>query len=168
MSGTVGDGTLGLRAVLGELTGLSGINREYLLDRLRLPQPRLTLGQGLRGIAHAAVDISDGLVADLGHICNASGLGASVHVDKIPLSDAAAELIGAGGADLLPALLTGGDDYELLFTVAPEDRDRVVALGARLNVLITEIGRMGEGESVTGLDSHDVPLTVQQSGYRHL
>ncbi|NQV21203.1 MAG: thiamine-phosphate kinase [Rhodospirillales bacterium] len=167
VSGTVGDGTLGLRAVLGELTGLSGINRAYLLDRLRLPQPRLTLGQGLRGVARAAVDISDGLVADLGHICNASGLGASVHVDKIPLSGAATELLGAGGVDLLPALLTGGDDYELLFTVAPEDRDRVVALGARLNVPITEIGRMVEGESVTVLDSHDVPLAFQQSGYRH-
>ncbi len=167
VSGTVGDGALGLRAVLGELTGLSGIHRAYLLERFRLPRPRLTLGQSLRGIAHAAVDISDGLVADLGHICVASGLGASVCVNKIPLSDAATEFLGVGGADLLPPLLTGGDDYELLFTVAPEDRDRVVALGEELDVPVTEIGRMVEGESVTVLGPHDVPLTFQQSGYRH-
>ena len=87
--------------------------RAFLIERYRLPQPRLALGQALRGIASAAIDVSDGLVADLGHILETSGVGAELHADALPLSAAARDLPGARDA-----ALSGGDDYELLFTGA--------------------------------------------------
>ena len=111
VSGTIGDGTLGLRVASGGLTDLSESHRAYLADRYRLPRPRVALGQGLRGIVHAATDVSDGLIADLGHICEASGLGAQVQAADIPISLAArAVLEGRNGAELAD-LVTGGDDY---------------------------------------------------------
>ncbi|MGH7125274.1 MAG: thiamine-phosphate kinase, partial [Stellaceae bacterium] len=115
VSGTLGDGALGLKALRGELSELSPAHRDFLTDRYRLPRPRLNLGRALVGIAHAMMDISDGLVADLRHICETSGVGAVVEAERLPLSPAARAAISADGS-LVMAVLAGGDDYELLFT----------------------------------------------------
>ncbi len=113
VTGTIGDGALGLAVAQGRLVDPTG----FLLDRYRLPQPRV--GFALAGIASAGMDVSDGLVQDLGHICRASGLSADVFAGKVPLSDAAR----AAGPDWLVTCLTGGDDYELLLAVPPARSD---------------------------------------------
>jgi thiamine-monophosphate kinase len=115
--------------------------RAYLIERYRLPRPRLALGQALRGIASAAIDISDGLVADLGHILETSGVGAELRADALPRSPAARDLAGARDA-----ALAGGDDYELLFTAPQGARAQVEALAAPLGLALTRVGSIQPGE----------------------
>ena len=124
VSGTLGDAALGLKVLQGALD-VTEPARTFLIERYRLPQPRLALGQALRGIASAAIDVSDGLVADLGHILETSGVGAALHADALPLSEAARDLPGARDA-----ALAGGDDYELLFTAPSKRRAEIAALCA--------------------------------------
>ncbi|MFO0995147.1 MAG: thiamine-phosphate kinase [Alphaproteobacteria bacterium] len=166
VSGTLGDGALGLAVARGGLTNLPESLRNALLDRYRVPRPRMTLGPRLIGIAHAALDVSDGLVADLGHICECSGLRAVVDAASVPLSEAAARALAEDGS-LRSRILAGGDDYEILFT-APEDSAAALArLAGELEVPITRIGRMVEGTGVTVLDSQGRPIPLSHEGYRH-
>ena len=147
VSGTIGDGALGLRAARGE------IDDAWLADRYRLPQPRLALGRALRGVATACMDVSDGLVQDLGHLCRASGCGAVLEVARVPLS------ASARGAD--PALLlTGGDDYELLFAAPPG------AVPAGMGA--TRIGHFTAGPAdVVVLDEDGRPMQLAVPGWSH-
>jgi thiamine-monophosphate kinase len=115
VSGTLGDGALGLRVLRGEVAPDAA---GHLARRYRLPEPRLALGVALSGVATAAMDVSDGLAQDLGHICRASGCGAVVEAAALPLSDAARAAVAADPA-LLSLALSGGDDYELLFAAPP-------------------------------------------------
>ncbi|MCZ6744829.1 MAG: thiamine-phosphate kinase, partial [Alphaproteobacteria bacterium] len=124
VSGCIGDGALGLMALEGRAGELAAAHRDYVIDRYRLPRPRLALGQRLVGLAHGVIDVSDGLIADLGHICQTSRLGAKIEGASLPLSDAARAAL-ADDPGLLATLVTGGDDYELLFTIAPEARGSV-------------------------------------------
>ncbi|MEZ5824119.1 MAG: thiamine-phosphate kinase [Geminicoccaceae bacterium] len=132
VTGTLGDSALGLRVLDG--LAASEEARSYLADRYRLPRPRTTIGPALCGIATSAIDISDGLVADLGHILERSGTGAVIEAAKLPLSAHACSLPGARDAALY-----GGDDYELLFTVPPE---RLGELPGTDGVPITVIGHV--------------------------
>jgi thiamine-monophosphate kinase len=168
VSGTIGDGVLGLMALRGELGTLDAADRAALALRYRRPQPRLELGAPLleRRLATAGLDVSDGLVADLGHICEQSQLAATVDVARVPLSDAARRAIASDPA-LLAAAIAGGDDYELVFTIAPEDREAVRALGRELELPITEIGVMVAGQGVTVLDPSGVPMRPGRSGWQH-
>lgn len=150
VSGTLGDAALGLES-----------NDAFLKRRYRLPEPRVALGQRLRGIASACMDISDGLAQDLGHICEASGIGAVIHRPLLPLSDAAKQHPLAHDA-----ALSGGDDYELLFTAPPEKENTVAALAKELNLPLTRIGEMVSGKEVAVLDEAGKPLKVKP-GYRH-
>jgi len=137
VSGTIGDATLGLAAVMGEIEDPDG----RLAYRYRLPEPRLDLGETLRRHATAAADVSDGLIADARHIAEASGVGLTIDLDRIPLSGAAATWL-EGQADLGGALLrlgTGGDDYEVVCTMAS---------GVRKPPGFTVIGEVREGEGV--------------------
>jgi len=146
VSGTIGDGALGLRAARGE------IDSAWLADRYRLPQPRLALGRALRGIATACMDVSDGLVQDLGHLCRASGCGAVLRAATVPLSAA------ARGADLA-LLITGGDDYELLFAMPP---------GAAPPQGATRIGDFLQGPpEVLVLDEAGRRMTLAGPGWSH-
>jgi thiamine-monophosphate kinase len=166
ISGTIGDAALGLRALRGELAGMSAAAREHLIDRYRLPRPRPELGLRLRGLAHASLDVSDGLVADLDHICAVSRVGAEIEAARLPLSDAAQAALEVEPA-LLKSILTGGDDYEILFTT-PAGRDTgVAAAAAAASVPVTQIGRIVEGRGirVVGLDGK--PLPIADGGYRH-
>jgi thiamine-monophosphate kinase len=140
--------------------------REFLVHRYRLPQPRLALGRRLVGTAHAMMDVSDGLVADLGHICEVSQVAAVVEAARLPLSAAARSAIAAAPARLTAAL-AGGDDYELLFTAAPGASAALAALAAELGVGITAIGRIEAGSGVTVLDDDGKAITLPVTGYQH-
>lgn len=164
VSGTIGDGALGLRVLRGEVPGDA---EGHLVRRYRLPEPRLALGQAIAGLAHAGLDVSDGLVQDLGHLCRAAGCGAEIEAGAVPLSAAARAALDADPA-LLPVLLAGGDDYELLFAAAAADRAAVEARAAAAGVAVTRIGRFVAGAAevaVRGADGR--PLALPRGGWSH-
>jgi thiamine-monophosphate kinase len=167
LSGTIGDAVLGLRLLMGRCSeGISEKHSAFLIDRYHLPQPRVGLGPKLIGLANAAMDISDGLVGDLEHICKASGVGARIEADKIPLSPAAQAGIASGLAKL-EELITGGDDYELLFAI-PESRSfQLEALAKEGDILLTVIGSIIDGQGVEVIDRSGRPMTFGSQGYRH-
>jgi len=161
VTGTIGDSALGLGLLQGKIrTALLSDHRHWLEQRYFLPEPKLELGAALRGIAHAAMDISDGLVQDLEHICKASGVGATLYTQQLPLSNAADELIKTD-AHLWQHILNGGDDYEILFT-APTSKQSVLA-----TFPVTAIGEITTGNGVTVVDESGKPVTVTRKGYRH-
>ncbi len=156
VTGTIGDAVLGLQARQGTLHDPSG----YLTDRSMLPTPRM--GLRLAGIVSAAIDVSDGLVQDLGHICRTSNLTASIHAHLVPKSPAAALL----GENYLEARLTGGDDYELLLVAPPGNADRLVTACGVLP--ITRIGSMSRGVAhVITLDQSGSLISILQPGWQH-
>ncbi len=161
VTGTIGDAALGLKALQGEIAPDA-----TLIERYRFPVPRLSVGKALRGLATTAADISDGLIADLGHICAASGLGAVLSQADIPLSPAAAAMVTAKPA-LWQDILAGGDDYELVFTAAPERHAEILALSKDLGARISKVGTMAPdlGVKVVGVDGH--PVHLAGTGYRH-
>ena len=166
VSGTIGDAYLGLRLLRGEYSELSPEHRVYLVRRFQTPDPRTELGPLLCAIAHAMIDVSDGLLADLGHICETSKVAAIVELDLVPLSPAA-EVIVERDPAIRPRLATGGDDYELLFAAPADAAERIVALSSRLNVPIARIGRIEPGAGVRLADAHGRAIAVEQAGYRH-
>ena len=166
VSGTIGDAALGLRAVRGELAGLAPADRAALAERFRLPEPRLALGAALVGLAGAAIDVSDGLVADLGHLCAESGLAARIAADAVPLSAAARRALDGGEATIAD-LVTGGDDYELLFCAPQPERGAIDALGRRLGLALTRIGTMEAGQGVVVVGADGRPLPLARAGYTH-
>lgn len=168
VSGTIGDAALGLRLRRGEASKLDAAASAGLLARHQLPTPRLALGRilaarGWDGPACAAIDVSDGLVADLGHICEASGAGAEIQAGSVPISAAARAALTSGKAGLAD-LLTGGDDYELCFTLPAGAPAPDVAI---TEIACTRIGRIvaGAGVRVLAADGHALPLP--RTGFRH-
>ncbi len=162
VSGVIGDGVLGLRAARGQLDGLAEGDRRHLAGRYHLPTPRTELGQALRGQATAAADVSDGLIGDLGHICRASGVGATVSVDTVPLSDAARAAIALDPA-LEAEAVAGGDDYELVFTAPATARDTLLRIADDLDCPLTEIGAIVEGKTVASVGSDGRPVSLPQA-----
>ncbi|MBE7636923.1 thiamine-phosphate kinase [Sneathiella sp. P13V-1] len=167
VSGTIGDGALGLKAALEELPKLSDRQRAWLDGRYRLPTPRNILGPRLLGKASACIDISDGLLADLGHICKQSKVGAEIQRSAIPLSDAAKALVETDES-YWQDILAGGDDYELLFTLPPEKADEIQRLSNECGVPICQIGLLGEGEDIIVRDSAGQPMEFANRGWQHL
>lgn len=166
VSGTLGDAALGL-AILNQTLTLTNLTyREFLISRYHLPQPRIALGQALRSLATAGMDISDGLVQDLGHITRCSGVGAEIDAEAIPLSEAA-KVVMEGYPDHGQAALSGGDDYELLFTVPPAQEVPLQELAKTLSCKITCIGKVVAGQGVSVYDAERKPITVKNAGYRH-
>jgi thiamine-monophosphate kinase len=161
VSGTLGDAALGLKVLQGELD-VTAQARAHLTGRYRLPQPRLALGRALRGIAHAAIDVSDGLLADLGHILETSGVGAELRADALPLSAAARNLPGARDA-----ALSGGDDYELLFTAPADAREAIAAVDEQLDLPLTRIGEIHSGNGLRVLDAAGQEIQVEHAGWQH-
>ena len=136
-----------------------------LRARLDKPAPRVALGSALAGIAHAAIDVSDGLVADLGHVCAASGVAAEFDVDALPASQALqASFDGELRRELQAA---GGDDYELCFTAAAGMRETVERAAADAGVQVTRIGRIVEGEGVRAHTAQGMAWSPSIAGYRH-
>ena len=166
VSGSLGDAALGLQVLDGKLEGLGAQAAAYLTDRYRLPRPRLALGQRLIDLASAAMDVSDGLVADLGHICETSGVAATIDVSRAPLSDAARAAL-ARAPEFDATVLTGGDDYELVFTVAPAREATIEVLAAELKLTLTRIGETAAGAGVEVVDAAGRPVEVTTPGYIH-
>ncbi len=169
VSGTIGDAALGLKALGGELKGLSPVHEGFLLDRYHRPEPRLELGRRLAGVAGAAIDVSDGLAADLGHICAASKVSAAIEAFMVPLSEAARSALEKG-ASSIAAVLGGGDDYELLFTAPPKAALDIERISAELGLPITPIGHIKEGNDgggVTVVDENGNQIALPDNGYRH-
>ena len=167
MTGPIGDAYLGLKCLDGTFEDVQ--DRNVFIGCYHLPQPRTDLSGVLRDYAHAAMDISDGLVADLGHLCRASGVSAVCHLGDIPFSDAARLLIRDGHVTE-EDLLTGGDDYELLVSVSPAHQDMFLAAAHDKNIHPVRIGGIVEpGEApVQILGDGRTPLCFQKGGWRHL
>ena len=169
VSGTIGDGTLGLNVALGQMADVG--DADVLLDRYRLPRPRATLGPALVGHATSALDISDGLVQDAGHIARQSKVTLTLDAPNIPVSDAAKYVLDQDPG-LMHRVLTGGDDYEILFTAPTATQDVIREIGLDCDVPLTRIGRVSEpsddGPAVIVLDRHGQPLDdLGEGGWRH-
>jgi thiamine-monophosphate kinase len=163
VSGSLGDARLALEVFRGSL-GLPGAQFDSVRLAMEQPQPRLALGLALRGLATAAIDLSDGLVGDLGHILQRSGVGAVVDVDALPRSAVLAE---QSRAVQLECLLAGGDDYELLFSAASERRDEVLAAGRAAGVAVTRCGSIDAGRGLRVVDGQGQPVTIAVRGFDH-
>ena len=149
VSGTVGDARLALEVFRGTRS-LDAAPFDVVRKAMEQPQPRVALGLALRGLASSAIDVSDGLLGDLGHVLRRSGVGATVEVDAVPRS----AVLAAQPADLQrECTLAGGDDYELIFTAAPVDADRVHAAGRTAGVRVTRIGRIEAGKALVLVDA---------------
>ncbi len=157
VTGTIGDGALGLQALQGEVPDPDG----WLAGRYRLPVPRL--GLALHGVVSACMDISDGLVQDLGHLCRAAGLGAVIEAALVPRSPAAL----AAGAPWMATCLTGGDDYELLMAVPPNRAGALMAAASAQGCQMTRIGRFEAGSEVRVLDGSGMAISLDRLGWSH-
>ena len=155
VTGTIGDAALGLLARQGEIPDPTG----HLSARYGLPQPRLGL---LRpGLVHAAMDVSDGLVQDIGHLARAAGLGAEIWADAVPLSDA------ARAAGMLELCLTGGDDYELVMAISPDQQQALADAARERDMAVHRAGRFVPRPGVRVLDASGIEVRVGRDGWSH-
>ncbi|NID17075.1 thiamine-phosphate kinase [Luteibacter yeojuensis] len=161
VTGTLGDAAAGLRC----LAEPDASAYAALVERLNRPTPRVSAGQALRGIATACIDVSDGLVADLGHICAASGVGADIDAEMLPRSSAL--LTHFADADALDFALAGGDDYELCFTVPADRAGEVGATLARLGCGAARVGRIVEDAGVRVFDARGNLYEPARAGWNH-
>jgi thiamine-monophosphate kinase len=167
VSGRVGDASLALAATAGR-TEVDAESLALLARRLDEPQPRVALGVALRGVASSALDISDGLTGDLGHVLKASRVGATLDLAAIPCADALrAKLLGSERELALGLLLAGGDDYELCFTASPAMRERVDAIGRALGLPLTPIGSINVDTALVVNDEHGTPLAALPPAFDH-
>lgn len=160
VTGTIGDAYLGLLALTerGSIAAQSSGKRDDLIARYRLPEPRVALAQAIARFASASMDVSDGLAQDAGKIAAASRAALRIAAARIPVSD-------AGRAADIAELVSGGDDYEILFTAAPERRGAIDAAGRAANVPVTRIGAVEEGAGATILGAEGTVLPIK--GWRH-
>ncbi|HEY7986436.1 MAG TPA: thiamine-phosphate kinase [Methylophilaceae bacterium] len=162
VTGRLGNAALGLAALKGEVPA-DGL--EECIAALHTPQPRIELGIALRGTAHAAIDISDGLMADLGHILKRSRRGADIRLNDIPRSASISSMMRQPLG--MHCLLAGGDDYELCFTAPKRHDDRIVGLRDTLNIPIARIGSITSTNELRLLDGYGKPIEFDESGYDH-
>ena len=167
VSGSVGDARLALEVMRGQLS-LSASDFESCRQRMEQPQPRIALGLALRGVANACIDVSDGLAGDLGHVLKASQVGAVLTTDWV--QDSAAISVAMQSlpfARRLDMALAGGDDYELLFTAAPEQAEAVQHAANEAYVSVTCIGRITTGSGLQVLDLQGVPMSRRFASFDH-
>ena len=162
VSGELGGAALGLRYARGEVP-LPQAGAEACLTRLHQPQPRLALGRELVGLAHAAIDVSDGLLADLGHIIERSRLGAQIELARLPLESA----VRNASEGLVECALSGGDDYELCFTAPLAARQAVMVAGQRVDTQVTRIGTVVPGLGVRVLQADGEEMQIKRTGFDH-
>jgi thiamine-monophosphate kinase len=169
VTGTIGDGGLGLLAAQGRISGLSEADKRWLIGRYQLPQPRAAASRMIAEHATAAIDVSDGLVADSGHIAKASGFRLDIDAAAIPLSDPARRWLQtqADQAVGLRRLFSAGDDYEVLFCAAPRSEQIIIDMAARIEVSVTKVGAVSPGHDVgiKGPDGKLMGLAI--TGWSH-
>ena len=164
VSGNIGDAALAVAHRHGRVV-LAEADYHEAVMRLYEPTPRVQLGQALRGMATSAIDISDGLLADLGHICRLSGVGATVDLGSIPVS-AIGQKHSSSDAGLT-AIVAGGDDYELCFTAPANARESIAELTDMLGIPLTRIGQVKRGKGVSLLGADGKPVRVDGRGFDH-
>lgn len=161
VSGKLGQAALGLANLQGKFK-FYGEVRDECLKALHQPQPRVSLGLALRGIANSAIDISDGLLADLGHILERSNVGAEIEIEALPIVDDGVEKDVAQ-----QCALAGGDDYELCFTAPESQRDVLMALAEQLKFPLTRIGHIKAALGCVVRDSEGKTIQIEKGGYDH-
>jgi thiamine-monophosphate kinase len=167
ISGQLGDAALAIAALTGRTT-LAADTLAACRARLEMPMARIALGEALRGVATAALDVSDGLTGDLGHILARSNVGATIDLAAVPHSHALAEkLAGAERALALECVLAGGDDYELCFTAPPAAAPRIAAIAVEVGVALARVGSVTTGAGLVVLDNRGTPLPVLPRGFDH-
>ena len=167
VSGALGDAALALAALTGRVT-LHSDALAAARERLETPTPRIALGIALRGVATAALDVSDGLTGDLGHILEQSGVGARIELAAVPRSQALARLLaGAQRSLALEWLLAGGDDYELCFTAPRAAARRVAAIASETGVALTRIGEIVANKGLVVCDEHGAALPALPRAFDH-
>ena len=166
LTGVIGDAALALSLI--KTKGLDSVSKNFpvLLERYRLPQPRTVLAPDLRQIASACIDISDGLAADLEHICKTSGIAADIKISLLPISDAARVLIKEDKKKW-ETIISGGDDFELLFTAQPKFSSVIKRLSKEKNIQINCIGKTKKGSGVRFFDSKGKLFAVKKRGWQH-
>ena len=177
VTGTIGDAAYGLQILQGAHEKLSEADKSYLVSRYQIPVPRIFLAQNLGDTIHAATGISNGLLMDLNKICQASSLQGFIRKDKIPLSSSLLNLFKMYDEDdhLMQQVLSGGNDYELIFSASPGEGDHIDYLSKRYKVPITCIGHLGMRTETVGSQDNHVSLMdengkimeVQNLGYTH-
>ena len=169
-TGTIGDAALGLvlrqDAAAAGRWKLNADMRDYLLGRYLLPQPRTAIAEALRRHASAAMDVSDGLAGDVAKLCRASGVSADVAIADVPLSPAAREVVAAEPA-LIETILTGGDDFEVIATVAPDRLEALRREAAAAGVTMTRIGTVRAGQGAHFRDADGRALVFRRPSYSH-
>ncbi|MDR3506407.1 MAG: thiamine-phosphate kinase [Caulobacteraceae bacterium] len=168
VSGTIGDGALGLQAAQGRLAGLDQADLDWLAGRYRRPEPRLNLRPALRDHVHAAADVSDGLVADAGRLAIASGLALELDLAAMPLSPPARRWLALQPDPVAArlALATGGDDYEVICTAALDEAQPLCEAASTVGTPLTVIGCVTTGQGVVTRHGREA-LSVARAGYRH-
>jgi thiamine-monophosphate kinase len=166
VSGTIGDASLGLALRNGASWQLSDAQRQHLVSRYALPQPRNALSEVVRSHASAAMDVSDGLVGDFAKLCRTSKVAAAIEVNHVPLSDAAKAVLAADPA-MLETALTGGDDYEIVCTVPAANADGFRAAARATQVAVTEIGEIKAGEGVRFLEAGGQAISFKRASFSH-
>lgn len=166
VTGTIGDGGLGLRAAQVPIEDIPVSANRYLVQRYRTPEPRLAFGLGLGKLAHAAMDVSDGLLQDLGKLAAASGLAAELDLARVPLSTPAKKLHSLGHYAPERAIVAG-DDYEILFTAPRTSAPALLALAKRTRTQITPIGHLAKGKGVIVRGADPQLLAALPQGYDH-
>ncbi len=161
VTGFLGDAGSGLR----HITKNNELNTDYLVARFQQPQPRLSFGQAIRAYANSAIDISDGLLADLSHILEKSKVGACINIDDIPCSP---QLIAIEGKnEALNLALTAGDDYELCFTASSDNHEQIMRCATQHQLLVTRIGTITSECLLKLNDANGNPVVVSSHGYQH-
>ena len=163
VSGVLGDAALAL-AHLQRRVELMPLEAASCLPRLRVPQPRIALGLALRGVASSAIDISDGLLADLGHILECSGVGAEIHFEALPLSAVASRHIQQEVVQ--NCVLAGGEDYELCFTAAPERHAEVLSIAQQIGLPLACIGVVKDKTGLSVFQAGQT-MTIKATGFDH-
>jgi thiamine-monophosphate kinase len=167
VSGTLGDARLALEVFRGGAS-LTAAEFAAVRQRMERPTPRVALGVALRGLAHAAADVSDGLLGDLGHILTASGVGAELRLTDIHNSIAVTPILKSAGACFLPDfVLNGGDDYELVFTAPVSARADVLQAANLAQTPVTRIGTVTIGPGLVLLDAQGQPVALSSRSFDH-
>lgn len=175
VSGTLGDGvaalaSFGLPTHLDKVAGfdtdtLDEADRQYLKQAFYSPEPRIELGQACLGLANACIDLSDGLFADLGHICKSSAVGATIDLESLPISTVVRNMLNSDESRL--AALLGGDDYELCLTVPPQRVAAVEAAGAELGIAMMRIGVIEQQSGLRCVNGAGIAIDIPATAYEH-
>ncbi len=166
VTGTVGDAALGLKVAQGKYEASAERERDYLISRYQVPEPPVAFGRELHGIATTAVDVSDGLLGDLAHVCQQSGVGAVIERQRIPLSAAMEQHLVSDTAGW-QLVFGGGDDYQILFAAPSDCRQQIMDLAAAQNVQVFRIGSVTQEKRMAVLDEVGQPIDAAPAGFTH-